>query len=149
MYKFFKLSLPIGIAGIVLSLILYATNLYYEWVIPVFEKSMEDGPAFDAIDHLVYYTPVIIAVIFLAYLAIGQIYLKRHSEKAEEIETDKTIVKNEAIQKALDEKAEFYRHKYYTNCPKCGAVREENKTVCSFCGASLIMDSANDGKKKK
>lgn len=146
MYKFFKFSLPIGISGIVLSLILYATNLYYEWVIPVFEKTMDDGPAFNAIDHLVFFTPLIIAAVFLAYLVIGQIYLKRHNEKNEEIETGKTIVKNEAIQKELDEKAEFYRHKYYTNCPKCGAVREENKTVCSFCGASLIMDSKADKK---
>lgn len=146
MYKFFRFSLPIGIAGIALSLLLFATNWYYEWVIPVFERSMEDGPAFDAIDHLVYYTPVIIAAIFLAYLVLGQIYLKSHNEKAEEIETGKTIEKNEAIQKKLDEKAEFYRHKYYTNCPKCGAPRQENNAECSFCGASLIMDSKSDKK---
>ena len=32
------------------------------------------------------------------------------------------IEENAEIQKVLDEKAEFLRHKHYTNCPKCGAV---------------------------
>ena len=146
MYKFFKFSMPIGIAGIVLSLILFATNLYYEWVIPVFERTMEDGPAFSAIDHLTYYTPLIIASLFVAYIVSGQIYIKKHHEKVEEKVTEKVIEKNEKIQKELDAKAEFFKHKYYTNCPKCGAPREENKSECSFCGASLIIEGSKDNK---
>ena len=144
MYKFFKFSLPIGIAGTVLSLILFATNGFYELVIPLFEKTMDDGPVFTAIDNLVYYTPVFFAVLFLAYVVSGQLYLKKHHLKKEEKVTEKLIEENAEIQKVLDEKAEFLRHKYYTNCPKCGAVREENKTVCSFCGASLVIEENTD-----
>ena len=76
MNKFFKYSLPVGIAGMVLNIILFATNFYYELVIPVFENSMEDGPAFTFIDNLVFYTPVIFIVLFAAYLIAGQIYLR-------------------------------------------------------------------------
>ncbi|MCR4731341.1 MAG: hypothetical protein K5881_10490 [Saccharofermentans sp.] len=147
MNKFFKFSLPIGIAGIVLSLILYATNGFYELVIPLFEKTMDDGPSFTVIDNLVYYLPLFFAALFLAYVIAGQIYMKKYHEKEEAAKTGKTIEKNEAIKKELDEKAEYYRHKYYTNCPKCGAVRVENTTACSFCGTSLIITkSSEEGK---
>ena len=146
MNKFFKYSLPIGIAGIALNLLLLATNWYYELVIPVFEKTMEDGPAFTFIDHVVYFTPVFMMVLFAAYIVVGQIYMKNHHEKVEEKVTEQVIEKNEKIQKELDAKAEFLKHKYYTNCPKCGAPREENKAECSFCGASLIMDKKTDKK---
>ena len=140
MYKFFKHSMPIGIAGIVLSLLLFATNWYYKLVIPIFEKTMEDGPAFSIIDNLTYCFPLILAALFVVYIVLGLIYLKKHHEKVEEQVTEKAIEKNEELQKELDAKAEFLKHKYYTNCPKCGAPREENKTECSFCGASLIME---------
>lgn len=146
MYKFFKHSMPIGIAGIVLSLILFATNGYYKLVIPIFEKTMEDGPLFSFIDDLTYYFPLLLAALFVAYIVLGLIYLKKHHEKVEEKVTEQVIEKNEELQKELDAKAEFLKHKYYTNCPKCGAPREENKTECSFCGASLIMDSKADKK---
>ena len=144
MYKFFKYSLPIGIAGIVLNLILYATNLYYELVIPIFENSGIEGAAFKFFDDLVFYSPFIYAGLFAAYLVAGQLYLKKHHLRKEEKVTEKLIEENAEIQKVLDEKAEFLRHDYYTNCPKCGAVREENKNVCSFCGASLIIDENTD-----
>ena len=78
--------------------------------------------------------------LFLAYLIAGQVYLKIHREKKEDEATEKLIDKNAGIQKALDDKAEFLKHKYYTNCPKCGAVREENTSVCSFCGTSLLIE---------
>ena len=123
MYKFFKYSLPIGIAGIVLNLILYATNLYYELVIPIFENSGIEGAAFKFFDDLVFYSPFIYAGLFAAYLVAGQLYLKKHHLRKEEKVTEKLIEENAEIQKVLDEKAEFLRHKYYTNCPKCGAVR--------------------------
>ena len=146
MKRFFEHSLLIGIIGIVVNLVLYMTNWYYELVIPIFEKTMEDGPAFTFIDNLTFYTPVICMVLFLAYLIAGRIYMKNHRLKVEEKVTEELVEKNTEIQKVLDEKVEFLKHKYYTNCPKCGAVREENKNVCSFCGASLIMESSKDKK---
>lgn len=140
MNKFFKYSLPIGIAGIVINLIIFAFNWYYELVIPIFEKTMEDGPLFTFIDYLTYFTPLIMAVLFAAYIVAGQIYMKKHHEKVEQQVTEKVIEKNDKLQKELDAKAEFLKHKYYTNCPKCGAPRQENMAECSFCGASLIIE---------
>ena len=146
MMRFFKHSLIIGIIGIAVSLILFMTNWYYELVIPAFEKTMDDGPLFTFFDYLTFYTPVILMVLFLAYIIAGRVYLKNHHLKAEQQMTEELIERNTEIQKALDEKAEFLKHKYYTNCPKCGAVREENKNVCSFCGASLIIEGSRDKK---
>lgn len=146
MTKFFKYSIPIGIAGIVINLVIFAFNWYYELVIPIFEKTMEDGPLFTFIDYLTYFTPLIMAVLFAAYIVAGQIYMKKHHEKVEQQVTEKVIEKNDKLQKELDAKAEFLKHKYYTNCPKCGAPRQENMAECSFCGASLIIESDKDKK---
>ena len=82
--KFFRYSLAIGITGAVINLILFATNIYYNLVIPIFEKSMDDGPAFTFIDDLTFYTPLIFMALFLAYLIAGQVYLKIHREKKED-----------------------------------------------------------------
>ena len=141
MKNFFKYSFVIGLIGAVVNLILFVTNLFYELVVPVIENSsLEEGPVFDFFDNLIYFTPCIFMVLFVLYIVAGIIYKKKFHEKVEVEETEKLIVKNSAIQKDLDAKAEFLKHKYYTNCPKCGAVRVENTSVCSFCGASLVMD---------
>ena len=73
MSKFFKPSLPVGIIGIVLNLVLFISNGYYTLVIPVFEKTIDDGPLFTAIDELVFYTPCIFMALFAAYLIAGLI----------------------------------------------------------------------------
>lgn len=138
--KFFKYSLPIGIIGTVVNLGLFITNAYYELVVPVIEDTFIEGALFTFLDNLIYYTPCIFMFLFVAYVVVGIIYKKKFHEKVEVEETEKLIVKNSAIQKDLDAKAEFLKHKYYTNCPKCGGVRVENTSVCSFCGASLVMD---------
>ena len=140
MRKFFKYSFIIGLIGAVINLILFVTNLYYELVVPVIENSsLEEGPVFDFLDNLIYFTPCIFMVMFVLYIVAGIIYKKKFHEKNEEKETEKLVEKNTAIQKELDVKAEFLKHKYYTNCPKCGAVRVENTSVCSFCGTSLVI----------
>ena len=141
--KFFKFSLPIGIAGIALNLILFATNFYYELVIPIFESSMTDGPLFTFVDNLVFFTPCTFMVLFLAYLIAGLVYKKKHQEKAEDKVTEKLEQKNTAIQKELDEKLDFLSYKLYTNCPSCGAPRAEDEKACRFCGASLIIEKRN------
>lgn len=139
MYKFFKHSLLIGISGAAFNLFLFITNLFYKIVIPVLENSGLEGPSFAFFDDLIYYTPVIFMVLFIAYLVTGQLYLKKHHEKNEIEVNEKNDEKNAVIQKSLDDKAEYLRHKYYTNCPKCGAARVEDTTSCSFCGTSLII----------
>ena len=142
MKKFFKFSLPIGIAGIVLNIILFVTNLYYELVVPVIENSSLEGAVFHFFDNLIYYTPCIFMVLFAAYIVVGQIYMKKTHVETEVKETEKLMTKNAEVQTVLNEKAEFLKHRYYTNCPKCGAVRVENTNVCSFCGASLIIEES-------
>ena len=137
MYKFFKHSMLIGIIGAVINLILFVTNLYYELVVPVIENSGIEGPVFAFLDNLIFFTPVIFMVLFIAFLILGQIYNKNHHEKTEIKLNAENEEKNAGIQKDLDEQAEFLKHEYYTNCPKCGAARLENKTVCSFCGTPL------------
>ena len=141
MKKFFKYSFVIGLVGAVINLILFVTNAYYELVVPVIENSsLEEGPVFDFFDNLIYFTPCIFMVLFVLYIIAGIIYKKRFHEKVEVQVTEELVKKNTAIQKELDVKAEFLKHKYYTNCPNCGSVRVENTSVCSFCGASLVIE---------
>ena len=64
LHKFFKYSLPIGIVGFVLNLILFATNGFYELVVPVLENSSLDGSVFTFFDDLIFYTPCIFMVLF-------------------------------------------------------------------------------------
>ena len=141
MKKFFKYSFVIGLVGAVINLILFVTNAYYELVVPVIENSsLEEGPVFDFFDNLIYFTPCIFMVLFVLYIIAGIIFKKRFHEKVEVQVTEELVKKNTAIQKELDVKAEFLKHKYYTNCPNCGSVRVENTSVCSFCGASLVIE---------
>lgn len=137
--KLFRYSLLIGIAGIILNIILFATNAYYELVVPVIENSSLEGAAFTFFDYLIYLTPCIFIVLFAAYIIVGQIYMKKFHLKNEIDATGNLIEKNNEIQKILDEKKEFLKHEYYTNCPNCGSPRSENESVCAFCGASLII----------
>ena len=137
MNKFFKHSMLIGIIGAVFNLLLFVTNFFYELVVPVIENSGLGGPVFSFLDDLIFFTPVIFMILFIAYLILGQVYMKKHHEKTEIILNEKNDEKNAGIQKGLDEQAEFLKHDYYTNCPKCGAVRAENETVCSYCGTPL------------
>ena len=105
--KFFKYSLPIGIAGIVLNIFLFATNLYYELVVPVIENSSLEGAAFTFFDYLIFYTPCIFMVLFIVYIVLGQIYMKRKHAKNEDKVTEDLIIKNAEVQKVLNEKADF------------------------------------------
>ena len=138
--KFFKFSLPIGIAGIVLNIILFVTNIFYELVVPVIENSSLEGAAFTFFDDLIFYTPCIFMVLFAAYMIAGFIYKRKHQDKIEDKVTEELNEKNEAIQKALDEKEDFLKYKLHTNCPNCGAPRAKDEKECSFCGASLVIE---------
>lgn len=138
MVKFFKYALPIGITGIILNVILFISNLYYELVIPVFENTMDDGPLFTFFDVLVFYTPCIFMVLFAAYMVVGLIYNKNHRYKQEDKVTEELIAKNAAIQKSLDAKADYLKHEFYRNCPSCGSARADGQQFCAFCGKDLI-----------
>ena len=138
--KFFKYSLPIGIAGILLNVILFASNLFYELVVPVIENSSLSGSTFKFFDNLIFFTPIIFLVLFVAYLIVGQIYLHRFHQKEEDKVSADLNKDKSAKQNALNEKAAFLRKKFYSNCPNCGSVRVENEEVCSYCGTSLLIE---------
>ena len=140
MNKFFKHSLPIGIVGILVNMIFFATNLFYEMVVPIIENSKLEGSAFKFFDDLIFYTPCIFIVLFIAYIVAGQIYTRKHHEKEETGITQSHVLGNAAKQKELDDKVEFLKHKYYTNCPNCGSPRSEDESACRFCGTSLIIE---------
>ena len=143
LHKFFKYSLPIGIVGFVLNLILFATNGFYELVVPVLENSSLDGSVFTFFDDLIFYTPCIFMVLFAAYLVAGQIYLKKIPEENEERIASNHIRKNQKELRAIEEKAEFLKNNYYTNCPNCGSAREADEKICSYCSASLVIEYKN------
>lgn len=138
--RFFKYSLPIGIAGIGINAVLFVTNAFYELVAPLLKNNLTAGPFFTFIDNVTFFTPCFFALLFIAYIIAGQCYMKNVYERNYEKETEALTAKNSAIQKELDEKTEFLKHKYYTNCPNCGSVRVENTNICSFCGASLTIE---------
>ena len=139
MNKLMKCSLPVGIAGIVINLIFFITNLFYELVVPFLENSSIDGTLFHFLDALIFYTPCIFIVLFIALIVFGHIYKKKAYVKSEGKKTEVMIEKNAEVQKILDKKAEFLKYDYYSNCPNCGSPRNENEQNCSFCGASLII----------
>ena len=138
MNKFFEYSLPIGIVGIVINVILFATNIFYELVVPIIENSSLEGDAFNFLDDLIFYTPCVFIVLFAVFLICGQIYLRKHHQEKETHITNEHIKDNDSKQKVLDDKLEFLKHKYYTNCPNCGSARAEDESTCRFCGTSLI-----------
>ena len=113
-------------------------------VVPIIENSKLEGSAFKFFDDLIFYTPCIFICLFLAYLIIGQIYLKRHHEEGEVKVTQKHEQENAAAQKELDEKLAFVKKKFYTNCPKCGAARSEDEAECKFCGTSLLIRNGQE-----
>ena len=94
MYKFFKHSMLIGIIGAAVNLFLFLTNLFYKLVVPAIENSGIEGQTFKFLDDLIYYTPVILMVLFIAYLIAGQIYLKKHHVEHENKLNEKNDEKN-------------------------------------------------------
>ncbi|MBO4391244.1 MAG: hypothetical protein J5825_10350 [Lachnospiraceae bacterium] len=137
--KFFQYSLPIGLVGLVINIVLFVTNFFYELVVPIIENSGLDGFAFHFFDYLIYFTPCIFMVLFALYLIGGLVYKRYYYPKVEEKISGEIAQKNAERQKELDDKLEFLSHTYYRNCPNCAAPRGANETVCSSCGTSLII----------
>lgn len=138
MKKFFiKYSIPIGIAGILICIILFATNAFYELVIPVFEKSSLEGSAFTFWDDFVFYFPMMLLPFFIAYIVLAQVIGKKNLENAIDKETIETHEKNAKTLADLEDKRDWLKKKLYNNCPNCGSARAEKKTHCVYCGQDL------------
>ena len=139
MRKFFSHSLEIGIVGILLCVVLFSTNAFYELVIPLVEKSGLEGTAFFFIDELIYYSPFFLMFLFVVYMIAGNIYIRKSQVSLEKDAAKNLLKANGARQAALDDRVEFLKKDYYSNCPNCGSVRVEDEKECKYCGASLII----------
>lgn len=139
MYKFCRHSLLIGIIGIILCIVLFATNIVYKLIMPLIEKSGLDGVAFVILDTLVFILPLLLIIPLVIYIIAGHIYIQRYLENAEARASRKLLKENGAKQVVLDDRIDFLKHKYYSNCPNCGSVRVEGERECSFCGTSLVI----------
>lgn len=139
MQKFFRYSLQIGIIGIILCIILFATNAFYELVIPLVEKSNIKGDSFKTLDDLIFYTPLILIIPFVIYMVAGIIYIRRSQVAIENKDAKRLLKENAKRQASLDKRADFLKKHYYSNCPNCGSVRVEDESECLYCGASLII----------
>lgn len=139
MYRFFKHSLLIGIIGIILCIVLFATNGLYRLITPLLEKSGLEGVAFVILDTLIFIMPLLLIIPIVIYIIAGHIYVQRYLENAEARASRKLLKENGAKQVVLDDRIDFLKHKYYSNCPNCGSVRVEDERECSFCGTSLVI----------
>lgn len=139
MKRYFKYSLPIGTVGAIVSLILFITNVLYEWLIPIVEKSSLKGSAFVFWDNFIFYLPILLMVLFVAYAVVGYIIV----DKNENQEFSSTL--SEAIDpmvkdaKDITKKSNWLSHDYYTVCPQCGARRKTDERKCEFCGRDLMI----------
>ena len=68
MYRFFKHSLLIGIIGIILCIVLFATNGLYRLITPLLEKSGLEGVAFVILDTLIFIMPLLLIIPIVIYI---------------------------------------------------------------------------------
>lgn len=137
-----RYSLFIGAAGVIMNIIFFITNCFYEWVIPFFEKSDSlSDEAFNFFDNLVFYFPLIMIVVFVAYGFWGYHYCERKYQRiVSKMDTDYREAADAEI-KALEDEEAFLKRKFLTNCPNCGAARADRETHCRYCGADLEIYS--------
>lgn len=146
-FNFFKYSMQIGIAGVVVSIILFATNWFYELVVPIIENSTLEGATFKFWDDFIFYCPLIFMALFIAYFIIGQIVNKKRMEVAADKEIEENNAKNNKIINELTEKKAWLKRSFHTNCPNCGSPRGEHQTHCSYCGTNLEIFKTFKSKK--
>lgn len=107
------------------------SNFIYELLILPFERiSMTDG-AFQTLDNLIYY-----GQFFLPFIVFGIGYFfvqKKHRQNAMFV---REMLKHYQVE---DERIHYERtHEFYTICPQCGAPRQQDNSICLYCGASLL-----------
>ncbi|MCQ2467341.1 MAG: zinc ribbon domain-containing protein [Clostridia bacterium] len=133
----FKYALPIGIAGTIICIILFATNWHYELIVPIIENSSLEGAAFKFWDDFIFYSPLPLMALFLAYAIYGSYYNRRIAEKNLEAEVVINHEKNIKTITELKNKRDWIKRNFYNNCPKCGAPSQERETHCVYCGIDL------------
>ena len=131
---------------LVLSIIcLISTFFFYEAVIPVFERAIMTDFAFAFFDHLVFYFPAIFCLLF----AVGSFVLYKIKDNLLYECAVRVVKDNKAAAEKLEKEnaisAKLSNKWYYNICPNCGAYPSQVLKHCDHCGASLEVDSFENG----
>lgn len=131
---------------LVLSIVcLISTFFFYESVIPYFEHAIMTDFAFAFVDHLVFYFPAILCLLF----AVGSFVLTKVKDNllyecaVRVVEANKSALKK--LEKEAAIRAKLSRKWYYNICPNCGASPSQVLKHCDHCGASLEVESFDSG----
>lgn len=124
---------------------LVSTFFFYEAVIPVFERAIMTDFAFAFFDHLVFYFPAILCLLF----AVGSFVLYKIKDKLLYECAVRVVKDNKAAAEKLEKEnaisAKLSNKWYYNICPNCGAYPSQVLKHCDHCGASLEVDSFENG----
>ena len=131
---------------LVLSIIcLVSTFFFYESIIPFFEHAIMTDFAFAFVDHLVFYFPAILCLLF----AVGSFVLTKVKDNFLYECAVRVVKDNKAAAEKLEKEnaisAKLSNKWYYNICPNCGAYPSQVLKHCDHCGASLEVDSFENG----
>lgn len=131
---------------LVLSIVcLISTFFFYEAVIPVFERAIMTDFAFAFFDHLVFYFPAILCLLF----AVGSFVLYKIKDNLLYECAVRVVKDNKAAAEKLEKEnaisAKLSNKWYYNICPNCGAYPSQVLKHCDHCGASLEVNSFENG----
>ena len=131
---------------IVIAVCIAVCNFFfYELVIPFFERAKMTDQAFKFIDSFIFYLPSILfficPVLSFIFVNVRDRYLHRCALSIAEdnLAAEERRISEEMINSALSEKW------YYNICPNCGAYPSQVLKHCDHCGASLEVDSFENG----
>ena len=124
---------------------LIITFFFYEAVIPYFEHAIMTDFAFAFVDHLVFYFPAILCLLF----AVGSFVLTKVKDNLLYECAVRVVKDNKAAAEKLEKEnaisAKLSNKWYYNICPNCGAYPSQVLKHCDHCGASLEVDSFENG----
>ena len=131
---------------LVLSIVcLISTFFFYESIIPFFEHAIMTDFAFAFVDHLVFYFPAILCLLF----AVGSFVLTKVKDNFLYECAVRVVKDNKAAAEKLEKEnaisAKLSNKWYYNICPNCGAYPSQVLKHCDHCGASLEVDSFENG----
>ena len=131
---------------LVLSIVcLISTFFFYESVILFFEHAIMTDFAFAFVDHLVFYFPAILCLLF----AVGSFVLTKVKDNFLYECAVRVVKDNKAAAEKLEKEnaisAKLSNKWYYNICPNCGAYPSQVLKHCDHCGASLEVDSFENG----
>lgn len=138
MKKLLRHSLIIGISGAVLCIILFVSNLSYKVFSPLVNSLVnESNSAYKLLDHIAFYLPVYLMVLFILLAIIGPIAYNIMTERSIVRETITNHEKNAKTISTLKTERDWIVRNMRNNCPNCGAACPDHQTHCAYCGFDL------------